>query len=92
MAGIVSKAMFMPLDVIRKRLQVQGPHRRDIVIENVPSYRGMISCARQIVKYEGYLALYKGLTPSLLKAAPSSAVTFFVVGECRKLFRYLNEL
>lgn len=36
LAGITAKAMFMPLDVIRKRLQVQGPVRKDIVVRDVP--------------------------------------------------------
>jgi solute carrier family 25 (mitochondrial thiamine pyrophosphate transporter), member 19 len=38
LAGITAKSMFMPLDVIRKRLQVQGPVRKGIVIENVPRF------------------------------------------------------
>lgn len=82
-----TKTMFMPLDVIRKRLQVQGPIRQEIIISNVPRYnKGIIRAVGQILTHEGFFALYKGLVPSLLKAAPSSAITFFVVQEMRQLF------
>lgn len=80
----------MPLDVIRKRLQVQGPIRQNIVIAGVPRYNGVITAFWQIVRFEGVLALYKGLVPSVLKAAPSSAITFFVVQNMRSLFSSMN--
>lgn len=90
LAGMFTKAAFMPLDVIRKRLQVQGPIRQEIVVSNVPRYNGVITAVAQIVRHEGVLALYKGLVPSLLKAAPSSAITFFVVQEMRSFFERVN--
>lgn len=92
LAGIVSKTVVMPLDVIRllqltrKRLQVQGPTRAEIIL-NVPRYSGFISAGSQIIRHEGFFALYKGLMPALLKAGPSAAVTFLVVGQCQQLFR-----
>lgn len=89
-AGIVSKAAVMPFDVVRKRLQVQGPDRTNFILD-IPRYKGgLFACASQIVKYEGVFALYKGLIPGLLKAGSSSAVTFFVVSECRKAFATWN--
>ncbi|KAJ3402037.1 mitochondrial thiamine pyrophosphate transporter, partial [Chytridiales sp. JEL 0842] len=89
LAGIISKTAVMPFDVVRKRMQVQGPDRNHYIFDSIPRYseKGMMACARQIVRHEGVLGLYKGLWPSLLKAGPSSAVTFLVVGECRKAFR-----
>ncbi|KAJ3357311.1 mitochondrial thiamine pyrophosphate transporter [Kappamyces sp. JEL0680] len=84
-AGIATKTTFMPLDVVRKRLQVQGPVRLEIVVSGVPKYTGLVSATVQICKYEGFHALYKGLLPSLLKAGPSSAVTFFVVDVMKSL-------
>jgi solute carrier family 25 thiamine pyrophosphate transporter 19 len=80
MAGIVAKTLFMPLDVIRKRLQVQGPVRREIIVSNVPKYTGgLFQSIIQIFRHEGLMGLYKGWVPSILKAGPSSAVTFFVL-------------
>ncbi|KAJ8328841.1 mitochondrial thiamine pyrophosphate transporter [Batrachochytrium dendrobatidis] len=93
MAGVVTKVVVMSFDVIRKRYQVQGPMRNAIVVDNVPRYhRGIVHTACQIVKHEGVLALYKGIVPCLAKAAPGSAVTFFVVNECRLAFSQYNEM
>ncbi|TPX30652.1 hypothetical protein SeMB42_g07889 [Synchytrium endobioticum] len=84
-AGIVSKAAVMPFDVVRKLLQVQGPDRTvGYVVSNVPKYpRPWVACARIIIAQEGALGLYKGLLPSIMKAGPSAAVTFFVFDGCR---------
>ncbi|KAH6564391.1 hypothetical protein BASA61_004068 [Batrachochytrium salamandrivorans] len=91
LAGIVSKTVMMPFDVIRKRYQVQGPVRNSIVVSNVPRYhKGLFGTAMQIIRHEGVLALYKGIVPCLAKAAPSSAVTFFIVNECRQAFDHCN--
>jgi solute carrier family 25 thiamine pyrophosphate transporter 19 len=46
----------------------------------------MLAVGLQIVRTEGILGLYKGLTPSILKAAPSSAITFFVFSLCQRWF------
>ncbi|KAI8912676.1 mitochondrial carrier domain-containing protein [Gorgonomyces haynaldii] len=86
LSGAFSKAAIMPFDVVRKRLQVQGPVRKSIVVSNVPSHTGMLQTALKIVKNEGILGLYKGVLPSILKSGPSTAVTFFVVDQCRQYF------
>ncbi|KAJ3179369.1 mitochondrial thiamine pyrophosphate transporter [Geranomyces variabilis] len=79
-AGMLGKLSVMPFDVVRKRLQVQGPERNSYVTGRVPKYpSGLLRCAAQIARQEGWLALYKGVVPALLKAGPSSAVTFAVV-------------
>ena len=44
----------------------------------------------QIIRQEGVSALYKGLGPSVVKAAPSSAVTFFVFNQCQQQFKAMN--
>ena len=91
LAGILSKTATLPLDVVRKRLQVQGPHRNRFVIEGVPRYAGgLVQTAGQIVRHEGPGALFKGMTPSILKAGVSSAITFYVVAECRYFFNRYN--
>ena len=42
------------------------------------AYRGMFDALGRISRSEGLQGLYKGLLPSVLKAAPSAAVTFLV--------------
>lgn len=84
-AGALSKTIVFPLDTIRKRLQVQGPHRNGYIISSIPQYSktSILSCMTTVVKTEGVGALYKGLVPGLLKAAPASA-SYFLVFEFSK--------
>ena len=90
-AGIISKTGVFPLDLVRKRLQVQGPNRRNYFISNVPLYSSSIfTCIRQILRHDGFFGLYKGLTPALIKSAPVSAVTFLVYGYTKRLFERLH--
>ncbi|CAG8527491.1 1394_t:CDS:2 [Racocetra fulgida] len=93
LAGMISKTGIFPLDLLRKRLQIQGPNRSKYVIKNIPAYSSSIySCIRQIIIGEGFFGLYKGLTPALLKAVPVSATTFFVYGQAKKLLESLHSI
>jgi solute carrier family 25 thiamine pyrophosphate transporter 19 len=77
MASVLSKTAVYPLDTTRKRLQVQGPMLTRYVHGNIPTYSGVISTVLRIGRQEGRRGLYRGLTVSLLKAAPASAVTMW---------------
>ncbi|KAF4335722.1 TPC1-mitochondrial transport [Fusarium beomiforme] len=76
-ASIISKTAVFPLDLVRKRIQVQGPARRQYVYHNIPEYATARSALLSILRTEGFRGLYKGLTISLLKSAPASAVTLW---------------
>ncbi|KAL6712007.1 mitochondrial thiamine pyrophosphate transporter [Coniothyrium glycines] len=76
-ASVLSKTVVYPLDTTRKRLQVQGPMLDRYVHRNIPIYHGVISTLARIWKHEGRRGMYRGLTVSLLKAAPASAVTMW---------------
>ncbi|EPS38541.1 hypothetical protein H072_7701 [Dactylellina haptotyla CBS 200.50] len=80
LASVTAKTGVFPLDTIRKRLQVQGPTRGHYVHGDIPVYEGVIKCGVDIVKREGWRGLYRGLTVSLVKAAPASAVTMWTYG------------
>ncbi|KAI1266812.1 mitochondrial thiamine pyrophosphate carrier 1 [Xylariaceae sp. FL1019] len=77
LSSIVAKTGVFPLDLVRKRIQVQGPTRSRYVHKNIPEYTGTVSTMKQILRREGMRGLYRGLTVSLLKAAPASAVTMW---------------
>lgn len=66
LAGAFSKAVCMPFDVVRKRLQVSGNGNSRA-----------IACALGIIRRDGVKGLYRGMKPSVLKAAISAGVTFF---------------
>jgi len=72
-ASTVAKTGVFPLDLVRKRLQVQGPTREMYLQKDIAVYEGM----RAIIQREGVRGLYRGLGVSLVKAAPNSALTMW---------------
>ncbi|CAI5941324.1 unnamed protein product [Closterium sp. NIES-65] len=79
-AGTLAKVACHPLDVVKKRFQVEGLRRHPRYGARIQprAYRGMVDALRKIVATEGVEGLYKGVLPSVIKAAPSAAITFFV--------------
>lgn len=90
-AGVVAKTGVFPLDLIRKRLQVQGPTRSKYVHGNIPVYVGILGTARDIIKAEGVVGLYRGLWVSLLKAAPLTAVTMWSFEKAMKALEVIDK-
>lgn len=62
LASTIAKTGVFPLDLIRKRLQVQGPTRSKYVHKNIPVYKGVFNTMKEIFKAEGRRGLYRGLT------------------------------
>ena len=91
LAGIVAKTGVFPLDLIRKRLQVQGPTRERYVHRNIPVYKGVARALKDVVRMEGRRGLYKGLGVSLIKAAPASAITMWTYETVLDGFRALED-
>ncbi|KAG8372956.1 hypothetical protein BUALT_Bualt12G0121000 [Buddleja alternifolia] len=77
-AGTCAKAVCHPLDVVKKRFQIEGLQRdlRYGARVERKAYRNMYDAVRQILHAEGWAGLYKGIVPSIVKAAPAGAVTF----------------
>ncbi|PIA61518.1 hypothetical protein AQUCO_00300798v1 [Aquilegia coerulea] len=77
-AGTCAKAVCHPLDVVKKRFQIEGLQRHPKYGARVEhrAYKGMYHALRQILQAEGWAGLYKGIVPSIIKAAPAGAVTF----------------
>ncbi|KAI9757985.1 MAG: mitochondrial thiamine pyrophosphate transporter [Chaenotheca gracillima] len=90
-ASIIAKTGTFPLDLVRKRLQVQGPTRSRYVHTNIPLYKGTFATIKAIVKQEGRRGLYRGLTVSLFKAAPASAVTMWTYERALKILIELEK-
>lgn len=76
-AGVISKTITYPFDLFKKRLQVGGFEKARAHFGQVRQYGGFVDCATQIAKEEGLRGCYKGLSPSLVKAALSTGFTFF---------------
>lgn len=60
-----------PLDVVKTRLQKQVVHPG-----KTPKYTGLMQACVLIAKEEGVLALWKGITPRLMRIVPGQAITF----------------
>lgn len=81
-SGLCSKLILLPLDNVKKRLQVVGFHDK-------PTYTGMLNCFAEVSRKQGVRALYRGAAPSLLKAFVVTGISFFayeqVLDQCYKL-------
>ncbi|XP_058077815.1 mitochondrial thiamine diphosphate carrier 2-like isoform X3 [Magnolia sinica] len=77
-AGTCAKAACHPLDVVKKRFQIEGLQRHPKYGARVErrAYKNMSDALRRILRTEGLAGLYKGILPSIVKAAPAGAVTF----------------
>jgi solute carrier family 25 thiamine pyrophosphate transporter 19 len=90
LAGTLAKAAVFPLDVVRKRLQVQGPGRLAYIVKGIPPYTSASACFTSILKREGIRGMYRGLGVSLLKSAPSSAITLWTYDQASQLLHKLK--
>jgi solute carrier family 25 thiamine pyrophosphate transporter 19 len=81
-ASVFAKTAVFPLDLVRKRLQVQGPTRTRYIHANIPEYRGVIRSLVAIWRKEGYRGWYRGLTVSLIKVNSPFLVTVFFSDTC----------
>ena len=79
-AGITSITVTYPTDLIRKRFQMQS------FSENVPRYDGIFDCVRKIVKTEGIIGLYRGLSISYIKTFPTLAIQFWCYETLKDIF------
>lgn len=93
LASVMAKTGVFPLDVIRKRLQVQGPTRTRFVpgkgYRAVADYAGLgvWGTGKTIIRKEGWKGLYRGLAVGLVKSAPASAVTMWTYERALKVMK-----
>ncbi|KAH8104601.1 mitochondrial NAD transporter [Cristinia sonorae] len=77
-----------PHEVVRTRLQTLRIHKDHFNGEGgPPPSTGVIRTTKNIIAYEGWRGLYKGLSVNLVRTVPNSAVTMLTY---EMLMRYLN--
>jgi len=92
LSGICSKGIIYPLDMVKKRLQVQGFHEARETFGKVQRYNGMLNCFKVVAKEEGITGFFKGLAPSTLKAGLSVALIFCTYEQCLSVIRgYIHD-
>lgn len=76
-AGATAKGLTFPLDTLRKRMQMKK-------FETHLGSR-LLKLSFSVIKSEGFFGLYKGFAISILKTAPTSAVSLFIYEYCLSL-------
>jgi len=95
-AGILSKCVTLPMDNMRKVMQVNGEIAKRyknvyaIEIQENNSTR-FFGCMKNMYRTEGIRGFYKGLKPSLIKSTYGTALTFFLLEECHSVCRLYNQ-
>ncbi|EER41406.1 predicted protein [Histoplasma capsulatum H143] len=73
--------MSLPFDFIKTRLQKQ---QKDPKTGQLP-YKGVLDCAKKVIRDEGWLRFYRGFGTYYVRIAPHAMVTLIVLD-------YLNVL
>ncbi|XP_015111789.1 mitochondrial thiamine pyrophosphate carrier isoform X2 [Diachasma alloeum] len=89
-AGLLSKTAVYPFDLARKRLQIQGFEHGRTGFGKFFSCRGLMDCLVKTARDEGLRALFKGLLPSQLKAAATTALHFTFYEQALVLIQHLR--
>ncbi|OTB07353.1 hypothetical protein M426DRAFT_318045 [Hypoxylon sp. CI-4A] len=66
----IASVLSYPHEVARTRLR-QAP-----MADGRPKYTGLVHCFKLVWKEEGFVGLYGGLTPHLMRTIPSAAIMF----------------
>jgi len=74
-AAFSSQTICYPLDTVRRRMQIRGT-----------PYKNGLQAFFKIVKQEGFLKLYAGMTANALKIIPNNSIRFLVYELCSRTF------
>lgn len=97
-AGLVAQTLTYPLDVVRRRMQVQGiklpPAQRDVkqpaqsqaVLRS--TWHGLVT----ITQTQGFRALFAGLSINYMKVIPSTAIGFTLYDSLKSYLDLANNL
>ncbi|XP_034936729.1 mitochondrial thiamine pyrophosphate carrier-like [Chelonus insularis] len=89
-SGLVAKTVVYPLDLARKRLQIQGFEHGRQGFGKFFTCNGFVDCVLRTIEQERFLGLFKGLIPSQTKATVTSALYFTFYEQACILLRYLR--
>lgn len=92
MAGLCAKTSIYPFDLMKKRMQIQGIQHYRTEYGETFICNGMIDCFRRTIAHEGFIGIFKGLSPSLLKAVCTSAMHFTTYEVACKLLEDIHAL
>ncbi len=76
LAGSIGQTVAYPIDLVRRRLQVQTVSSNMAAQQHIEHYGGMWDAFRKIYRQEGIAGFYRGLTPNYIKVIPALAISF----------------
>nr|XP_043633927.1 mitochondrial substrate carrier family protein B-like [Erigeron canadensis] len=84
LSGIASSTVSFPLDLVRRRMQLEGAGGRARVYKT-----GVFGTFKHILQAEGLRGLYRGILPEYYKVVPSIGIVFMTY---EKLKQVLSEI
>ena len=88
LSGAAGQASAHPLDVIRRRLQMQSMNNKKSGSEGSKNtYNNMFTGLYRVQKEEGIAALFNGLGPACLEKIPSTAIGYFIYEAMKKFLQ-----
>lgn len=88
-SGAASQLSAHPLDVVRRRLQMQGMRKRE-GDDTKPPFNNMFDGLYHIGSTEGISALYKGSAAACLEKVPSTAIGYYVYEGMKSCLRVVS--
>ncbi|XP_047982857.1 mitochondrial substrate carrier family protein B-like isoform X1 [Salvia hispanica] len=85
-SGIASSTVAYPLDLVRRRMQLEGAGGRALVYRT-----GLVGTLRQIIRKEGWLGLYRGILPEYYKVVPSVGIVFMTYEKLKQILSNIPE-
>ncbi|KAH6762716.1 Mitochondrial substrate carrier family protein [Perilla frutescens var. hirtella] len=86
LSGVASSTVAYPLDLVRRRMQLEGAGGRARVYRT-----GLLGTVRQIIGKEGWLGLYRGILPEYYKVVPSVGIVFMTYEKLKQILSTMPE-
>uniref|UniRef100_A0A453IF60 Uncharacterized protein n=1 Tax=Aegilops tauschii subsp. strangulata TaxID=200361 RepID=A0A453IF60_AEGTS len=81
LSGVASSTFTFPLDLVRRRKQLEGAAGRANVYKT-----GLVGTFGHIIQTEGYRGLYRGILPEYCKVVPSVGLIFMTYETLKSMF------
>ncbi|KAH8291382.1 hypothetical protein KR054_011065, partial [Drosophila jambulina] len=78
LAGVVAKTFIYPADLLRKRIQLVSLNQENPQLRSSPDCPTVLQCIVATFRTEGLHGFYKGIIPTLIKSALTSACYFTI--------------
>lgn len=84
-SGIASSTATFPLDLVRRRMQLEGAGGRARIYNC-----GLLGTFRHIIRTEGFRGFYRGILPEYYKVVPSVGIVFMTYETLKKLLSQVS--